>query len=663
MFQMFGRGTVVVLPPYSSMLNDTSIRVKITERSGVKINSHGNDVALEGRWFQLQRAHQMLAAYNFESAQKASRAASAALHSGPKSLPSHSFTQQTALLSIARSNSVDDSLQGNHRQGVTVHSAGKSAKYTSDKEFDEGDHSPPKQSHGGPMSLPVGMSTRQPSGKAVDTNIEDDTPGNMLVESSSTGNDGRKGGSAGTKSKKVTGSKAKDPHSKSEKESKRCTKPANADSVEEELNKIAADMSDISKKSTVTSSSSGVKRGKAQIQIIPLTRWMYAYRLCAQELNKIKKRYDVDIVTEDSEKGTDIEIYILFSDQCDTVKAKDELIDLFKSCDHNGESLLLHHSIDLKLFKTKNPGIVFGISHNRDVIAVGRYDDIDKLKCDVRKTAPHYLLSVSSDNVTGCGGGRSASGHARSDDNDVEMRNDERKSRSPPSHSNHGIYGGDTTRSKMDKESESTYDKNSRGMSNHKSLSSPNMWGQSETSQGASGESTYGQGASNHGTQGRSNRNNHGGNFYHHKNGQSVFIHKDDITKMSVDVIVNATGSQLENAGGVSRAISTAAGYTFEKECKDIIKRRSYQSIQPGEVVSTGAGDLKCKQVLHTVGPQWRLAGITYDGKQKAKSKLIMSVETCLFQAASAGATSIAIPAIGSGNISLVKLIILRIFH
>lgn len=76
-----------------------------------------------------------------------------------------------------------------------------------------------------------------------------------------------------------------------------------------------------------------------------------------------------------------------------------------------------------------------------------------------------------------------------------------------------------------------------------------------------------------------------------------------DITKMSVNAIVNAANWTLLGGGGVDGAIHRAGGPSILKECEEI-RRTSYpQGLAAGEAVITTAGDLPSEHVIHTVGP------------------------------------------------------------
>lgn len=83
-----------------------------------------------------------------------------------------------------------------------------------------------------------------------------------------------------------------------------------------------------------------------------------------------------------------------------------------------------------------------------------------------------------------------------------------------------------------------------------------------------------------------------------------IHVVQGDITKLAVDVIVNAANPSLMGGGGVDGAIHRAAGPALLDAC---LKVRQQQGDCPtGHAVITLAGALPAKAVVHTVGPVWR---------------------------------------------------------
>ena len=82
-------------------------------------------------------------------------------------------------------------------------------------------------------------------------------------------------------------------------------------------------------------------------------------------------------------------------------------------------------------------------------------------------------------------------------------------------------------------------------------------------------------------------------------------LKRDNIVTEDVDVIVNAANGRLQHGGGVALAINKASGGAVQQHSDNIMRRRKHRGeFMVGQVVTTRAGGtLKCKHVIHAVGP------------------------------------------------------------
>ncbi len=111
-----------------------------------------------------------------------------------------------------------------------------------------------------------------------------------------------------------------------------------------------------------------------------------------------------------------------------------------------------------------------------------------------------------------------------------------------------------------------------------------------------------------------------------------------DITKLKVDVIVNAANRELLMGGGVCGAIFKAAG---EKELQDACDGLSPISV--GQAVITPGFNLPAKYIIHTVGPVYR------SGNAEEARLLSLAYRNSLKLAVEYKCESIAFPLISSG--------------
>ncbi|WP_342599870.1 macro domain-containing protein [Psychrobacillus sp. FSL H8-0483] len=115
-------------------------------------------------------------------------------------------------------------------------------------------------------------------------------------------------------------------------------------------------------------------------------------------------------------------------------------------------------------------------------------------------------------------------------------------------------------------------------------------------------------------------------------------IVRNDITKMKVDVVINAANTALQMGGGVCGAIFSAAGAEqLQAACNEI------GECPVGQAVITDGFQLQAKHIIHTVGPVWR------GGTHNEEVLLTACYENSLALAASHDCQSIAFPLIASG--------------
>ena len=82
-------------------------------------------------------------------------------------------------------------------------------------------------------------------------------------------------------------------------------------------------------------------------------------------------------------------------------------------------------------------------------------------------------------------------------------------------------------------------------------------------------------------------------------------------------------------------------GESIQRECFDYIRNNG--KLMEGQVFTSSAGTLKCKKIIHAVGPVWR------GGNNREEQTLYACIDNCFDEAQNHRLKSIAIPPISTG--------------
>ncbi|MET8635801.1 O-acetyl-ADP-ribose deacetylase [Streptomyces sp. NPDC057746] len=122
----------------------------------------------------------------------------------------------------------------------------------------------------------------------------------------------------------------------------------------------------------------------------------------------------------------------------------------------------------------------------------------------------------------------------------------------------------------------------------------------------------------------------------------TITLVQGDITRQSVDAIVNAANSSLLGGGGVDGAIHRRGGPAILEECRALRASRYGRGLPTGRAVATTAGELDARWVIHTVGPVF--------ADSEDRSELLASCyREALRVADGLGARTVAFPAVSTG--------------
>ncbi|MEU0194279.1 O-acetyl-ADP-ribose deacetylase [Streptomyces afghaniensis] len=122
----------------------------------------------------------------------------------------------------------------------------------------------------------------------------------------------------------------------------------------------------------------------------------------------------------------------------------------------------------------------------------------------------------------------------------------------------------------------------------------------------------------------------------------TIELVQGDITRESVDAIVNAANSSLLGGGGVDGAIHRRGGPAILEECRKLRASRYGKGLSTGQAVATTAGDLDARWVIHTVGP-------VFSTTEDRSALLASCYRESLRVADELGARTVAFPAVSTG--------------
>ncbi|MDG2303193.1 MAG: O-acetyl-ADP-ribose deacetylase [Candidatus Binatia bacterium] len=122
----------------------------------------------------------------------------------------------------------------------------------------------------------------------------------------------------------------------------------------------------------------------------------------------------------------------------------------------------------------------------------------------------------------------------------------------------------------------------------------------------------------------------------------TLVLQEGDLTRVSVDAIVNAANEQMLGGGGVDSAIHRAAGPELLDACREAPEAGPGVRCPTGEARLTPGFDLPARYVIHTVGPVYVSAATSAPLLRNAyRASLALAHEN--------GLESVAFPAISCG--------------
>ena len=127
--------------------------------------------------------------------------------------------------------------------------------------------------------------------------------------------------------------------------------------------------------------------------------------------------------------------------------------------------------------------------------------------------------------------------------------------------------------------------------------------------------------------------------------GHKLTVKRGNIVDEDVDVIVNAANERLDHAAGVAGALNKASGGQLQRISNDYIKNYGKVPVGGAALTKAGGGKLKCKRVIHAVGP------IASQCKSDMMSSdlIFKAITNSLIEAQKMKAATVAFPALSTG--------------
>lgn len=133
-------------------------------------------------------------------------------------------------------------------------------------------------------------------------------------------------------------------------------------------------------------------------------------------------------------------------------------------------------------------------------------------------------------------------------------------------------------------------------------------------------------------------------------------VYETSIIRLAVDVIVSSVKKDLTHGEGVAKVIADAAGPVLKQESKKYVGQHG--NLNLSENCITSAGNLRCKHVIHALGPRWNDYSNKNDCLQALYDCICNVLETC----SKKNYRIVAFPAISAGLAAVPKQLCAKVY-